>query len=223
MSFVRVCVTWEGDKHPQKFVFDSMATAKDAIVGMLKKFERHELVGNAVKTLDTVKGDTVVEISDKAFKIEVGLTDTATIEPDAGMLPDDMVIAYVLMRQDVPDYLSGKAQAQSNHAGTHMVFKSIKKNDPALNALMNEWADEADGFGTCIVLSVTAPEMRQAVSLANLLGLHAGIVHDPTYPIRDGDRYNTLPIDTCAYVFGRKSECAPVVGKFPLLRDRNER
>ena len=62
--------------------------------------------------------------------------------------------------------------------------------------------------------------MRHALSYAKLIGLHANTIHDPTYPIRDGDQIITAPVDTCAYVFGRKSACAPVVGRFDLLSER---
>ena len=80
-------------------------------------------------------------------------------------------------------------------------------------------------FGTVLTLAVTAAEMRQAVSLAQLFGLHAGITHDPTYPVKlnDGGKtiYVTAPVDSCAYIFGRKSKCAPIVGQFDLLHERH--
>ena len=80
-------------------------------------------------------------------------------------------------------------------------------------------------FGTVLTLAVTAAEMRQAVSLGQLLGLHAGITHDPTYPIflDDGGKtvVVTAAIDSCAYVFGRKSACAPVLNQFDLLSEKH--
>jgi len=177
----------------------------------------------------------------------------------------DMVLCYVLVRIDAPDFNFGKACAQTHHNGTQMTEDYLKKNFPALNDLYDEWqvdipaemaafqasedlvsaqvrkADEevievltriatetrakADSlrrtFGTVYTLAVTAAEMRQAVSLAQLHGLHAGITHDPTYPIRDGDRFTTAPVDTGAYVFGRKSACKPAVGTFDLLSDKH--
>lgn len=91
--------------------------------------------------------------------------------------------------------------------------------------IMNDKRKIADDlvrkFGTVLTLAVTAAEMRQAVSLAQLLGLHAGIINDPTYPIRDGDRFTTASVDTCAYIFGRKDACQPVVGRFELFGSKH--
>jgi hypothetical protein len=50
----------------------------------------------------------------------------------------------------------------------------------------------------------------------------AGVVHDPTYPIVDGDVVHHIPLDTCAYVFvpnKEKDEFASMMLKrFPLHR-----
>ncbi len=95
----------------------------------------------------------------------------------------------------------------------------------ALQTAVIETREAADKlkrkFGTVLTLAVTAAQMRQAAALAPLLNLHAKITHDPTYPIRDGDRYITAPVDSCAYVFARKSEAKPVVGTFDLLHEKH--
>ncbi len=130
----------------------------------------------------------------------------------------DPVIAYVLVRTDAPDFQWGKACAQAHHCGTQMT-EELDSSDVSLAEMYKEWQEDRT-FGTVLTLGVTASEMRQAVSLARLLGIHSAVVHDPTYPIRDGDQYLTIPVDTCAYVFGRKSQCAPVVGAFELLHER---
>lgn len=44
----------------------------------------------------------------------------------------------------------------------------------------------------------------------------AGWVHDPTYPIRDGEVTHTVPLNTCAFVFGTKAECENVCRDFEL-------
>jgi hypothetical protein len=136
----------------------------------------------------------------------------------------DPVILYCLVRTDVPDFLWGKACAQTHHNGTQMTEELRAKNHPDLNELYTEWQEDRT-FGTVLTLAVNAAEMRQAVNLAQLLGFHAGVTHDPTYPIfiRDGDQTKiaTLPVDTCGYVFGRKSELAPVLGQFDLLSERH--
>jgi hypothetical protein len=185
----------------------------------------------------------------------------------------DPVIAYVLVRTDMPDFRWGRTCAQVHHCGTQMTEDKIAKTFPDLDKLYSEWladpvlelaaakailaeaeaealaeAQKLEGdstfdvrvakeiacdaarkarrtFGTVLTLAVSASEMRQAVSLAQLLGMHAGVTHDPTYPIfvKDGDRTQvvTAPVDSCAYVFGRKSSCAPVLGRFDLLAERH--
>jgi hypothetical protein len=44
----------------------------------------------------------------------------------------------------------------------------------------------------------------------------AGWVKDWTYPIRDGDVTHLIPLNTCAFVFGTKADCADVVDVFDL-------
>lgn len=159
----------------------------------------------------------------------------------------DMMVCYVLCRTDTPGLPSvGRLGAQLHHNGMQMAAEMQAKNFPDLNAMYDEWladpvaelaaaqnpddaelvqkaADAKRSFGTAITLAVSAAEMRQAVSLAQLIGLHAGITFDPTYPVflKDGDcnKVAVLPVESCAYVFGRKSQCTPIVQNFPLLRE----
>ena len=211
--------------HPaQNVIFDNTSAIKEAILGMGETFgfELGETDLAALNNLDenstyafVFTKEGIINITVMTIESMAKLIDTYADEVKTGA---DPLITYVLMRTDVPDYFGPKAQAQSNHAGTKMVFDALSSGNTELLAELTEWEQEAGGFGTCIVLHTSAAEMRQAVSLAQLLGVHAGVVHDPTFPVRDGDRYTTLPIDTCAYVFGRKSKCRPIVGGFDLLR-----
>ena len=137
----------------------------------------------------------------------------------------DPIICYVLVRTDTPGPASlGRMCAQVHHCGTQMTEELRAKNYPELNELYAEWQEDRT-FGTVLTLAVIASEMRQAVSFAQLIGLHAGITHDPTYPIflKDGDRTQvvTAPVDSCAYVFGCKSQCQPVLGRFDLLNEKH--
>lgn len=215
-------VVYQPKRPPQNLIFETLTAVKFAIVGMAEKFD-FEIDESTSALLENIERDAdyVFSYEYSDIKITVASLDTMAsiidqvVEAEA---PADPLIAYVLMRTDVPDYFGPKAQAQSNHAGTKMIFDALSSGNMELLAELTEWEQEAGGFGTCIVLHATAQQMRQAVSLAELLGVHAGIVHDPTFPVRDGDRYTTLPIDTCAYVFGRKSKCRPVVGALDLLR-----
>lgn len=126
---------------------------------------------------------------------------------------------YILMRNDLASLNSGKAVAQGSHAANQMVHEAVikGKSDIDLRNILIEWGMEANGFGTCIVLSVNEEQMRQTVAKAQENGLHAGITHDPTYPLRDGQSFHHIPLDTCAYVFSRKADAKPYVGSFSLM------
>ena len=122
----------------------------------------------------------------------------------------DPMILYVLMRNDVPDFVVGKAIAQANHAGTQFVGNALlraRKDPTGFEKHFLEWYNEATGFGTCIILECSYMEMVARTATASGLGLTSGIITDPTYPIRDGHCFKTLSIETCSYVFGRKSRC----------------
>lgn len=132
---------------------------------------------------------------------------------------------YILMRNDLASLTGsnfnsvGKAVAQGSHAANQMVHEAVikGKSDIDLRNILIEWGMEANGFGTCIVLSVNEEQMRQTVAKAQENGLHAGITHDPTYPLRDGQSFHHIPLDTCAYVFARKADAKPYVGSFSLM------
>jgi peptidyl-tRNA hydrolase len=134
-------------------------------------------------------------------------------------LTDDPMILYVLMRTDVPDFVPGKAMAQANHAGTQFIGRALSRSakDYGFEQQFLEWYGEARGFGTCIVLGVTHMQMITRTAIAHHLGLVADTIHDPTYPIRDGHLMQVIPVDTCAYVFGRKSRAGLALEGLKLL------
>jgi hypothetical protein len=73
--------------------------------------------------------------------------------------------------------------------------------------LYRAWETEThQGFGTVLVLAVDHEEMEQAVAVAKMAEFESGIVHDPTYPLQDGETCHFIPLDTCAYVFGDKED-----------------
>jgi peptidyl-tRNA hydrolase len=149
----------------------------------------------------------------------------ATLNPKVDDSQDAEPYLYILMRNDLASMNAGKAVAQGTHAANQMVFEARKKAGEtvpnqlgdALEDLLDSWETAAYGFGTCIVLSVTESEMRDAVETADAAGLHTGVTHDPSYPLRDGASFHLIPLDTCAYVFAKKGEARPFVGKFPLM------
>jgi peptidyl-tRNA hydrolase len=151
----------------------------------------------------------------------------ASVAPEEP-ISDPTPYLYILMRNDLASMNPGKAVAQGSHAANQMIYEATIATDPmavALNGpaangladLVQEWSTAARGFGTCIVLGVNEAEMRATVEAAKAAGIHAGITHDPSYPVRDGDSFYTVPLDTCGYVFARKCDAAPFVKNFRLL------
>lgn len=115
------------------------------------------------------------------------------------------VYMYILMRTDMASMNAGKAVAQGAHAANACTGRAKRSTDENLHALLAEWeAATGDYCGTTITLGVNEAQMRKAVEIAQAMGLHAGIFHDPTYPLVDGDVLHLIPVDTCGFVLTRK-------------------
>ena len=131
-------------------------------------------------------------------------------------------VLYILMRTDLDSMNSGKGMAQASHASNAFVKAmqpDMTKAVIKVDHLFNKWEDEtSQGFGTVLVLGVNELEMRTAVTMTSRLGFAADVIHDPTYPVRDGEICHTLPLDTCAYVFGDKNDpvLSALLGNFNL-------
>lgn len=211
-------------KPAQRFVFASMADAIESAHVVCARFkvspEGLDWKENLAKGAFVRTDSFTMQAEETDFHSDALTPDEPLPEPVNPV--DDPICKYVLMRRDVPQYLTGRACAQSNHGGTAFVLRALKRKDADLMAQIEDWADEGDGFGTTIVKSVTDSEMRQAVSLATLMGLYAEIIHDPEYFVKDGAKTHFIAVDTCAFVFGRVSACKPVVGRFPLLKEDYE-
>lgn len=104
---------------------------------------------------------------------------------------------YTLMRNDLESLNPGKAVAQGQHAANQMV--KFCPEDKA--SMLRWWESQAMGFGTAIVLEAPIGTIKACVDLAKEAGLHAGMTHDPEYPLRDGEVCHLLPLDTCGFVF----------------------
>lgn len=125
---------------------------------------------------------------------------------------------YVLMRTELQSMNPGKACAQAAHAANQCVFEARELGGNATAILLAKWEGQSGrGFGTTITLGVNETVMRERISLAKMAGLHAGIVHDPSYPIRDGEVTHLLPLDTCAYVLGTHADVLPILGDLDLM------
>lgn len=118
-------------------------------------------------------------------------------------------VLYILMRDDLDSMNPGKAMAQASHASNAFVHSRnlMRHGTPEGENLYRSWKTETNqGFGTVLVLAVSQAKMEQAVAVAKMAKLETGIVHDPTYPMQDGETCHFIPLDTCAYVFGDKED-----------------
>lgn len=123
-------------------------------------------------------------------------------------------VLYILMRNDLASLNPGKAIAQGSHAANAFVYhfhgyaqkyNSTTAHESIQTATMNgfnEWENSThQGFGTVLTLEARMADINPVVSIFKSMGYVAGVVHDPTYPIVDGDVVHHIPLDTCAYVF----------------------
>lgn len=111
-------------------------------------------------------------------------------------------VLYILMRTDLDSMNPGKAMAQASHASNQFVA-----NTDMNNTLYGQWKG-AKTFGTVLVLEVDEQALRYTINDCRDLPFECGIIHDPTYPLRDGDTTHYIPLDTCGYVFGNKDDPA---------------
>ena len=123
-------------------------------------------------------------------------------------------VLYILMRNDMESMNTGKAVAQGAHAANQFTH-DYGENDPP-DELFEHWKRQADGFGTTVCLAVNENLLHRVVEFASQAGFKAGITHDPSYPLRDGQVTHLLPLDTCGYVFGEKDDLRALLGQFDL-------
>lgn len=125
------------------------------------------------------------------------------------MSDETFPVLYILMRSDLDSMCMGKAMAQASHASNAFlfnVFNDIEEEDPKAKLALDWQESTLQGFGTVLVLEVNEKQMREKTALADRAGYVAEIIHDPTYPLLDGDALHTIPLDTCSYVFGDKND-----------------
>lgn len=142
-------------------------------------------------------------------------------------------VLFLLMRNDLASMNAGKAIAQGSHASNAFVQHynafcqevngnpvNLDRSVGTINAF-NEWERETtQGFGTVLTLEGRMKEFVPVVEVFKELGYIAGVVHDPTYPIVDGEVVHHIPLDTCAYIFVPNKEqdmyAEALLRKFPL-------
>ena len=114
---------------------------------------------------------------------------------------------YVLMRTDMDSLKDGKSDAHSGHAASafanfYYVVNQTSPNPHRDTEGMDAWHQcTTQGFGTKLSMAVDEFAMRKTVENAQKLGFQAEVVHDPEYPLLDGNTLHLIPCDTCAYVF----------------------
>lgn len=126
-------------------------------------------------------------------------------------------ILYIIMRTDLASMNPGKGMAQASHA-YGALKKHVRENPEVKKALLSWMGQTPQEFGTTIVLGGTPDEIHGALATGWWLDVPvaAGWVHDDTYPVRDGEVTHLIPMDTCAFVFGTKADCAKVIGHLEL-------
>lgn len=83
---------------------------------------------------------------------------------------------YVLIRNDLHSMNVGKAIAQASHCVSQFMCKYPKD--------AKKWCDEADGFGTTIVLEGKQEELETFMRYINNEKYFCGDIIDPTYPFK---------------------------------------
>ncbi len=124
---------------------------------------------------------------------------------------------YILMRTDLASMNAGKGMAQAAHAAN--AFQKAAGDEANGGGTYHEWFNQTpQGFGTTITLAMSGhAELYDMVSVAKGHGYLAGLVHDPSYPVRDGAVTHLLPIDTCGYIFvPDATKCPPYLSLLPL-------
>lgn len=139
---------------------------------------------------------------------------------------NDPVVLYIILRGDLASLNPGKAVAQACHAANKMVKVARTYGHPIHDEMLAEWEAQGDGYGTTITLQrpgMSATEIDDLVrTIGSVVGgagqsVIFGMLHDPTYPVQDGSFTHLIPLDTCAYVFGRKSVVGPLLASLPLM------
>lgn len=119
---------------------------------------------------------------------------------------------YILVRNDLFSMNCGKAMAQASHASSQFVTKYPKES--------KKWCNEADGFGTTIVMEGTKEQINKVMNTTEMKSLPHGDIIDPTYPFKLQlevskiavfyDNYNVViddePVDRYGFVPATRTE-----------------
>ena len=108
----------------------------------------------------------------------------------------------------------GMFGAHSAHAQLHAqcAIQDRSKFGEKWCQVFGIWRAQTDqGFGTVLTLDAgDIGKVREIVDAAFKHGFPAGIVHDPSYPVRDGAVTHLIPLDTCGWVFAPTGAFGPL-------------
>ena len=128
-------------------------------------------------------------------------------------------VLCLLIRKDMDSLQhAGKMIAQGAHAANHAaaeIGKGIFGTPPMM--IFSQWEKStAQGFGTTLIFSgiidrrghrgLTLDDITKIVDFAKGHGVAAGVTHDPSYPLHDGNTVHAIPCDTCGWLFGAKDQ-----------------
>lgn len=172
-----------------------------------------------VKYRDAVNQD--VAFSAESFRWEHANPNNTYYNPDVDIMAycvienkdkkamNEKYAQFIVMRNDMTSLNPGKAMAQAAHASSVM-------HENCDHELFHEWKNETiDGFGTCYVYEASMEDIlyfKETID-AHVSNVWTKIVHDPTYPIKDGNILHQLPLNTCLVVFGPVDEIKSILKK----------
>lgn len=134
------------------------------------------------------------------------------------------ITLYCVARTDMESMTPGRVAAQISHASTKAMFEILKEDKTTeIYKMFDTWINEADGFGTTIVLQPNSNEQEKEFdfllkSTENNELIHAGKVIDPEYFIKDGKTFHIVEnVTTCVYFFGKTQEIKNILGSHKLF------
>ena len=146
-------------------------------------------------------------------------------------------VLYIIMRNDLASMNPGKAAAQASHASNAFVGRyhgycqelspisigDMTKLQTSTIKGFGEWERSTNQhFGTVLVLEGKIGNITNTIDIFKSLDYIADVIHDPTYPIVDGEIVHHIPLNTCGYVFVPDKEtdvyASALLGQYPLCK-----
>lgn len=131
----------------------------------------------------------------------------------------DYPVLAIFMRNDLESLNAGKAVAQGSHAANQM--ETVVRARKDLKNIFESWKHAGQGFGTALVFEGSWNHIDAELAMLKVTknpNIVFGEILDPTYPLRDGQVTHHIPLHTCAWIFGMKSEVSKYTGGFSLMR-----